>query len=298
MRLRLRCALRSPRPLRPPASSFTVSSITDGDTLRFSPALEGTTILRMLHVDAPETAQAPWGEQSRAPSCFGSRRAATELRIETEQTRIDAFGRLLGHAIRRDGLDINREQLRLGQAVLYVIWPNVGRFEEYRAAEIEAQAEGRGIWNPAAPLTELPFEYRLRIDRDTPFRPVGDFFTRRYVEPSDYRRVRRQQPGLLQQLDGCRCRRVRALSADRRGDYSAELLRTGQIERQDRQVPRAKLQGTPNCQRPKPTPKLSDRQFAWKLAVGSALELGPSELGILTSQQENARTPRGIRAVE
>jgi len=177
-----------PTPPPPPASSFTVSSITDGDTLRFSPALEGTTILRMLHIDAPETAQRPWGEQSSA-ELLRLAPAATTLRIETEPTRIDAFGRLLGHAIRNDGLNLNREQLRLGQAVLYVIWPNVGRFEDYRAAEIEAQDQGRGVWNQSSPLTELPFEYRLRIDRDTPFRPVGDFFTRRYVEPSDYRRV-------------------------------------------------------------------------------------------------------------
>jgi len=178
----------TPTPQPPSSSSYSISSITDGDTLRFSPALEGTTILRMLHIDAPETAQAPWGEQSRA-ELVRLAPAATEVRLETEQTRLDGFGRLLGHAIRSDGLDLNREQLRLGQAVLFVIWPNVSRFEDYRAAEIEAQAEGRGVWNPAAPLTELPFEYRLRIDRDAPFRPVGDFFTRRYVDPADYRRV-------------------------------------------------------------------------------------------------------------
>ena len=178
-----------PAPTPPsPVSAFTVSSITDGDTLRFSPARDGTTILRMLHIDAPETAQAPWGEQSRA-ELLRLAPASTTLRIETGQVRIDAFGRLLGHAIRDDGLDLNREQLRLGQAVLYVIWPNVDRFEDYRAAEIEAQTERRGVWNPGAPLTELPFEYRLRIDRDTPFRPVGDYFTRRFVEPADYRRV-------------------------------------------------------------------------------------------------------------
>jgi endonuclease YncB( thermonuclease family) len=175
-------------PPPPPVSSVTVSSITDGDTLRFSPALEGTTTLRMLHIDAPELAQAPWGEQSRA-ELLRLAPAATTLRIETGQTRIDAFGRLLGHGVRADGLDLNREQLRLGQAVLFVIWPNVDRFEDYRAAGIEAQEQRRGVWSPAAPLTELPFEYRLRIDRESPFRPVGDFFTRRYVDPPDYRRV-------------------------------------------------------------------------------------------------------------
>ena len=177
-----------PTPPPPPASSFTVSSITDGDTLRFSPALEGVTILRLLDVDTAETTQVPWGDLARA-ELLRLAPPQTELRLETEQMHIDPFGRLLAHAIRLDGLDVNKELLRLGQAVLFVIWPNVGRFEDYRAAEIEAQDQGRGVWNQSSPLTELPFEYRLRIDRDTPFRPVGDFFTRRYVEPSDYRRV-------------------------------------------------------------------------------------------------------------
>ena len=175
-------------PPPPPAPSFTVSSITDGDTLRFSPPLEGTSILRLLHVDTAETTQVPWGDLARA-ELLRLAPPQTELRLETEQMRIDPFGRLLAHAIRLDGLDVNKELLRLGQAVLFVIWPNVGRFEEYRAAEIEAQDQGRGVWNQASPLTELPFEYRLRIDRESPFRPVGDFFTRRYVDPPDYRRV-------------------------------------------------------------------------------------------------------------
>lgn len=165
-----------------------MTSITDGDTLRFSPAIDGLSVLRLLHVDTTELSQVPWGDQARA-ELLRLAPPGTVLRIETEQMRIDPFGRLLGHAIREDGLDVNRELLRIGHAVLFVIWPNVGRFEDYRAAEIEAQAAGRGIWNPSAPLTELPFEYRLRFDGDTPFRLVGDYVTRRYVAPADYRRV-------------------------------------------------------------------------------------------------------------
>jgi endonuclease YncB( thermonuclease family) len=176
-------------PQSPPAvATYTVSSITDGDTLRITPALDGISVVRFLHIDAAETSQSPWGDQATR-ALLQLLPPGTEIRIELEQMRIDAFGRVLGHVFRRDGVDVNREQLRNGQGVLFVIWPNVGRFEEYRAAEIEAQAGGRGIWNPAAPLTELPFEYRLRIDRDTPFRPVGDYFTRNFVEPADYTRV-------------------------------------------------------------------------------------------------------------
>ena len=178
----------APPPPPPAVTTYAVSSITDGDTLRFSPALSGSTALRMLNIDAPETAQAPWGGNARtelqqlAPP-------GTEIAIETDQTRLDAFDRVLGHALRRDGVNLNVEQVRRGQAVMYVIWPNMSRFTEYRDAQIEARAAGRGIWNPASPLRELPFEYRLRIDGDVPFRPVGDFFTRMYVEAADFARV-------------------------------------------------------------------------------------------------------------
>jgi endonuclease YncB( thermonuclease family) len=186
------CSSDSPpvpsQPSPPAGSLYTVSSITDGDTLRFTPALDGNMTVRFLHIDAPETAQSPWGNQA-TNALVQLLPAGTEIRIELEQMRIDPFGRILGHVIRRDGVDVNREQLRNGQGVLFVIWPNVGRFEEYRAAEIEAQQAGRGIWNSANPLTELPFEYRLRTDGGAPFRPVGDYFTRRYVAPADYRRV-------------------------------------------------------------------------------------------------------------
>jgi endonuclease YncB( thermonuclease family) len=165
-----------------------VASITDGDTFRFSPAVSGTTILRMLNIDAPETAQAPWGPASRN-ELLQLAPPGTEITIETDQTRLDGFDRLLGHAIRRDGVNLNVEQVRRGQAVVYVIWPNMSRYTEYRAAQIEAQSAGRGVWDPVSPLREPPFEYRLRLDGDAPFRPVGDFFTHAYVDPPDYARV-------------------------------------------------------------------------------------------------------------
>ena len=176
----------SPGP--PPATTYAVTAITDGDTLRFSPALEGTTTLRLLSIDAPEFAQAPWGDASRA-ALLQLAPPSTVFSIETEPTRVDSFGRVLGHAIRSDGVNLNRELLRAGHAVVFVIWPNSSRFEEYRAAQIEAQANERGIWSAAQPLGELPYEYRLRVNGDAPFRPAGDFFTRQYVEPADYRRV-------------------------------------------------------------------------------------------------------------
>jgi endonuclease YncB( thermonuclease family) len=211
----------------PPPSTFAVSSITDGDTLRFSPALEGTTTLRMLNIDAPESAQAPW-EEAASTALFQLAPPSTELTIETDQVRLDSFGRVLGHVFRRNGLNLNREQLRGGHAVLFVIWPNISRYEDYRAAQIEAQTSQRGIWDPARPLGELPFEYRLRIDGDAPFRPVGDFFTRQYVEPADYRRVHVNNRVFFNARSDAASAGYQPCPREAAGGYSAQCFAPGQ----------------------------------------------------------------------
>lgn len=211
---------------QPPAPSFAVTSITDGDTLRFAPPRDMATTLRMLNIDSPESAQAPWGEAARS-ALLQLAPPSTPLAMETDQTRLDAFGRLLAHAARTDGLNLNREQLRAGHAVLFVIWPNLSRFEEYRAAQIEAQSNERGIWDPARPLEEMPFEYRLRIDGDAPFRPVGDFFTRHYVEPADYGRVHVNNRVFFNSRSDAAAAGYQPCPREETGDYAAQCFAEG-----------------------------------------------------------------------
>ena len=214
-------------PVPPAPGSFSVTSITDGDTLRFSPALEGITALRLLGIDAPELAQAPWGNASRA-ALLQLAPPSTGITIQTDQDRVDGFGRVLGHALRGDGVNLNREQLRHGHAVVFVIWPNLTRFAEYRAAQLEAQAARRGIWDPASPLSELPFEYRLRLDGDAPFRPVGDFFTRQYVEPADYRRVHVNNRVFFNTRSDAASAGYQPCPRDAAGEYSTQCFASGQ----------------------------------------------------------------------
>ena len=213
----------------PQPQRYTVSSVIDGDTIRFSPALSGSTSLRFQNIDAPEAGgdtQEPWAAASRAhlqqllPS-------AAEITIETDQERTDAFSRVLGHARRVDGVSLNREQLRLGHAVLYVIWPNMAHYADYRGAQIEAQTEGRGVWSRPASLSELPFEFRLRQDRASPFRPVGDFFTRRYVDPADYRRVHVNNRVFFNSVVDAQAAGFQVCSRDATGAYTAECFAPG-----------------------------------------------------------------------
>lgn len=218
-------------PTSPPPSTDrkTVASVTDGDTVRFNPALFGSTSLRFLNIDAPELGgdtQEPWAGASRA-QLQQLLPASTEITIETDQERTDSFGRVLGHALRTDGVNANREQLRQGQAVLYVIWPNLAHFTEYRSAQIEAQSAGRGVWNTATPLRELPFEYRLRQDRSSPFRPVGDFFTHSYVEAADYRQVHVNNRVFFNSSTDAQAAGYRACARDNSGAYSASCFSSG-----------------------------------------------------------------------
>lgn len=141
-----------------------------------------------LNIDAPEKSgdtQEPWAVEATS-SLQSLIPTGSSVRLETGPTILDTYGRLLAHVRRTaDGLDANEEQLRRGRAVLYVIWPNVAHFEEYRAAQVAAQRDGLGIWQPGHRLAELPFEYRRRKGGEPLSRPVGDWFTRSYVPAAD-----------------------------------------------------------------------------------------------------------------
>lgn len=177
------------------AATYTgraVEYVNDGDTAQIYPAISGSKSVRFLNVDAPEMdgdTQEPWATQSRdhLRSLLPQR---TKVTIVTDVEEKDVYDRILGHVVReKDKLNANREQLRMGHTATYVIWPNLANFEDYRKAQIEAQNNGRGIWSPSSPMKELPFEYRMRVNGQTPNRPVGDFFTRKYVDPADYKKV-------------------------------------------------------------------------------------------------------------
>ena len=206
-----------------------VTSVTDGDTVRFSPPFFNLTALRFLNIDAPElggASQEPWATASRT-NMQQLLPVGAEFTIETDQERTDSFNRVLGHAVRIDGINVNREQLRMGHAVLYVIWPNMAHFSEYRSAQLEAQTAARGMWSAATPLRELPFEYRLRQDREAPFRPVGDFYTHAYVEPADYARVHVNNRVFFNTRADATAAGYHACSRDDRGEYSTACFASG-----------------------------------------------------------------------
>ena len=124
-----------------PAGAATVLSVGDGDTLRVVDGSKRLTI-RMACIDAPETAQRPYGAASRqrlqelAP--VGS---VVSLRPQT----IDKYGRTVAEVF-RNGQNVNLAMVSSGQAFAYRKYLAACDGSAYLAAEAVAQQQRVGVW--------------------------------------------------------------------------------------------------------------------------------------------------------
>jgi micrococcal nuclease len=105
--------------------------------------------VRLIGIDAPELDNLRWGVQAR--DALRGLVDGKTVRLETDITIRDQYRRLLAYVYVGEIL-INLEMIRLGQAVLYTVPPNVAHVEEYRKAQSEARQAGRGVWNQQKPL--------------------------------------------------------------------------------------------------------------------------------------------------
>ena len=132
-------------PEQPVSPTCTVAFVADGDTLRCA---DGRWI-RLLLIDAPEMAQAPWGEHAR-DWLLSLAPATTRLRLEYDLERRDPFGRELAylHAVTPEGdsFMVNEALAEDGYAVALVIPPNGRHEQRIRNAVERARATGRGLW--------------------------------------------------------------------------------------------------------------------------------------------------------
>jgi len=136
--------------------SAPVLSVHNGDTITVQ-LEDRKEKVRLIGIDAPELAQAPWGVQAR--DVLRELVDGKTVRLETDITIRDQYRRLLVYVYVGEML-VNLELVRQGQAVLYTVPPNVAHVEDYQKAQLEARAAGRGVWNFEKPLDVAPDCYR------------------------------------------------------------------------------------------------------------------------------------------
>lgn len=143
-----------------PAAARTLTghcvSVHDGDTLTVM-AGDRKEKIRLLGIDAPEIGQPPWGFASR--DFVRGLALDKDVRVETDVQPRDKYGRLLGYVYVGKTF-VNLEAVKAGHAVLLTYAPNVRYVELFTGAQTEARGKGLGLWNPKAPLTQTPYQFR------------------------------------------------------------------------------------------------------------------------------------------
>ncbi len=132
-----------------------VVSIGDGDTLRVRQGGQVITV-RLGCIDAPETTQTPWGQQSgnRLKQLLLTGQAVQLRKIER-----DRYGRTVAE-LYLGNQSVNLMMVKEGQAVVYTQYLSgcSETKDQYLAAEAQAKAQRLGFWNQDNPV--MPWDYR------------------------------------------------------------------------------------------------------------------------------------------
>lgn len=175
-----------------------VDKVRDGDTIELTKPVKGKKVIRFIGVDTPETfweGSHASGNQiiphglAAANSLREILPEGTEVTIVPGELETDPYGRLLAY-VYKDGVEVNRLLLMNGHAVTFFIWPfDPEKFSPYQQAMLAAKKKQIGIWTSIDPLEELPFMYRARVREKKPSIYVGNFDTKVYVEPKEYKKI-------------------------------------------------------------------------------------------------------------
>lgn len=127
-----------------------VVAIADGDTLTVLDAQHTQHRIRLAGIDAPEQRQ-PWGEQSKANLA----RMAFDQVVTVEWEKRDRYQRIVGKVLALGAFDTGLAQIDAGLAWHYKKYQgeqSPADREAYAAAEDQARASRRGLWQDSGAM--------------------------------------------------------------------------------------------------------------------------------------------------
>jgi len=130
-----------------------VLEVTDGDTVIVARG-RGQVTVRLFGIDAPEGSQ-PYGAESTAAL---SRLVMGKV-IDVDMKGVDQYGRLVA-SVSVGGADVNEALVRAGAAWHYAQYSDSAALA---AAERDARASRRGLWQSASP--QAPWLFRSAAQR-------------------------------------------------------------------------------------------------------------------------------------
>ena len=130
-----------------------VLSVGDGDTIRVRQGGRAITV-RLACMDAPETAQSPYGRQARS---YLQQRLPIGREVILDVKTTDRYRRLVAEVI--SDSNINLAMVEDGQAFAYRAYLGGCDAEEYLDAEFRASRRRTGIWQVEGGITR-PWDVR------------------------------------------------------------------------------------------------------------------------------------------
>jgi endonuclease YncB( thermonuclease family) len=152
-RLLLLALLQAGPAVAAPAIRATVLSVGDGDTLRVHSGQQRITV-RLACIDAPETAQTPWGQQARQVLQL---RLPVGRSVTIHPHSSDRFGRTVAEVIR--DTNINLALVEDGLAFAYRRYLTACDGTAYLEAEERARRQRLGVWRVPGGITR-PWDFR------------------------------------------------------------------------------------------------------------------------------------------
>ena len=140
-------------PLQAQAQSATVVSIGDGDTIRVRQGARAITV-RLACIDAPETAQSPWGQQARRTL---QQRLPIGRQVTLNVKTTDRYGRTVAEVV--SDININLALVEDGQAFAYRQYLGGCDAKAYLDAEFRASRRRLGVWQVEGGITR-PWDFR------------------------------------------------------------------------------------------------------------------------------------------
>jgi len=137
-----------------PDITCVVAKLSDGDSFTCADGRE----VRLLLVDTPELAQAPWGDMAKRQLAALLPRGTT-VRLELDRTSVDRYRRTLAY-VWLDTVMINETMVAKGWAVV-LAYENVRHLARMQRAERAAQTAKRGFWQAWA-FRCRPVDFRAR----------------------------------------------------------------------------------------------------------------------------------------
>jgi len=146
-------ALAWPADVAAQSVNATVVSIGDGDTIRVRQAGKALTV-RLACIDAPETAQTPYGQQARK---YLQQRLPIGREVSLNIKTTDRYGRSVAEVF--SGVNINLALVEDGQAFVYRQYLSGCDAKEYLDAEYRASRRRYGVWQVEGGISR-PWDFR------------------------------------------------------------------------------------------------------------------------------------------